>query len=124
MLRMILLLTLSLAVVHCGLEPVTCSCHEVDVVTDNGTLLRGATLRIVVPDRPPGIGYQQIIPGLFLIGDFSFCRVGAVAVEVSHPQYRTQRVDITIPRNVEVGSSGACSVLRPPPVVVRLVPNP
>lgn len=123
MLRMPLLVATSLAMLHCGFEPVTCSCHEVDVVTDNGTLLRGATLRIVVPDRPASVGFYEIIPGIFAIGDFAFCRTGMVAVEVSHPQYRTQRVDITIPRNLEVGSSGACSVPRPPPVVVRLVPN-
>jgi hypothetical protein len=120
--RFVVLLSLSL-LTHCGFEPVTCGCLEVYVLTDNGTRIAGSTIRIVVPDRPPSEGVEQIIPGAFVIGDSSFCRTGSVAFEVSHPQYRTQRVDVTIPRNLEVGSSGACSVPRPPPAVVRLVPN-
>jgi hypothetical protein len=124
MLRMSFLLVLSLAVVHCGSAPVTCYCHEVWVVTDNNTRISGTTLRIVVPDRPLGFGFRKIIPGAYVIGDFSFCRAGVVALEVSHPQYRTQRIDITIPRNIDVGGSAECAVPRPPPVYVRLVPNP
>lgn len=112
----------ALGAVQCGTEPVACGCSSLIISSANSTRIGGATVRWISPALA---GNETIVaavaPGQWDIGGPG-CLPGAFELEVSHPDYVTQRV--------RVEDSGyrtmhpACAQRRSDTVNVTLQPMP
>jgi hypothetical protein len=114
-------LALSIALSHCGSNPVACPCHTLDILSaGNGSRVAGATLRFLITPAPePRWAWYEISPGE-MQANGPFCEAAPFEFEVSHPAYQTQRVRYTPPRAL---STNDCTTPRPPTLVVRLQPQ-
>jgi hypothetical protein len=116
--NIVIALSLSIALSHCGSNPIACACHEVQIVSAaNGSPVAGAVPQFVGPLG--GATWYELYAGMWQANG-PFCETAPFEFEISHPAYQTQRVRYTPPRDLRYDN---CTTRRPPALVVRLQPQ-